>query len=171
MTSMLPAGPTDLLERRLAAAENAVRRYCGWHIAPVIDDELVLDGSGTRTLFVPSLRVDSILSCEVGGVPVDVETLEWSGDGYLRRSCGVWPDRLRAVKLSIRHGFESAPEVVEIVHEMAERAMSAVGGRVRETAGGVSIANATTAPGVSGGVVLMEHERVQLEPYRIHRGT
>ena len=37
----------------IQAAEGAVRRYCGWHIAPVATETLVLDGTGTR-LALPS---------------------------------------------------------------------------------------------------------------------
>ena len=157
---------TDPLARRISAAERRVRDYCGWHVAPVIEQNLILDGSGARSLFVPSLRVLEVISCTVNGQEIDPDTLEWSGDGFLRRDCG-WPDRLRSVRLTIRHGFDEAPELSEIIHEMAERAMSATGGRTREQAGGVSITNALVAPGVSGGVVLMEHEKATLDRYRL----
>lgn len=163
----LPIIPeTDPYQRRLIAAENRIRRYCGWHIAPVIEQTVVLDGSGSTALFVPTLKLRSIASCKVNGVDVDPATLEWSEDGFLRRACG-WPDRLRSVELTIEHGFEEAPEIAELIMEIAERAGTAVGGRTREQAGGVSISNALVAPGVSGGVVIMDHEKATLDKYKL----
>ena len=114
----LPQSPgTDPYQRRLIAAENRVRRYCGWHISPVIEQTVVLDGSGSTALFVPTLKLRSVTACKVNGVDVDPATLEWSEDGFLRRSCG-WPDRLRSVELTIEHGFEEAPEVAELIMEI-----------------------------------------------------
>lgn len=165
LTSGLPA---DKLERRLAAAEKRVRRYCGWHIAPVITETFTLDGSGTHRLFLRTLRVEDIESVKLNGVDLDLDTLEWSQDGYLRRRQG-WPDRLRSIEVAMSHGFEEAPDVAEIVLEMAARAMTAVGGRTQEQAGGVSLANARVAPGVSGGVVLMDHEKQTLDAYKLER--
>ena len=165
----LPVSPeTDPAQRRLAAAESRVRRYCGWHIAPTIEQNILLDGSGKTSLFVPTLKLKSVDSCKVNGVVVDVSTLEWSENGYLRRPCG-WPDKLRSVELTITHGFEEAPEVAELILEIAERAGTAVGGRTREQAGGVSISNALVAPGVSGGIVIMDHEKAVLDKYRLPR--
>lgn len=164
--SLVDPDPVGREIDRLIAAERMVRNYCGWHIAPVVTQRLVLDGSGSKSLFVPSLRVLNITACSVGEQELDVDELEWSGDGFLRRSCG-WPDRLRSVKLTLEHGFTTAPDVAEIVMEIAARAASSMGGRTRESAGGVSISNALTAPGVSGGVVLMAHEKEALASYRI----
>lgn len=163
----LPQSPeTDPYQRRLVAAENRVRRYCGWHIAPVVEQTIVLDGSGSVALFVPTLKLRSVTACKVNGVDIDPTTLEWSEDGFLRRACG-WPDRLRSVELTIEHGFEEAPEVAELIMEIAERAGTAVGGRTREQVGAVSISNALVAPGVSGGIVIMEHEKALLDKYKL----
>jgi hypothetical protein len=150
----------------LAAAEAAVRKYCGWHIAPVITQDLVLDGSGTASLFIKSLRVVDITAAECDGVTLDPATLEWSEAGFVRASCR-WPDKLRAVKLTVRHGFDEAPDVVAIVRAIAARASASPTGVVREQAGAVSLSMSLTAPGVSGGVVLMDHERRMLDNYRI----
>ena len=43
----------------LAAAE-AVRSYCGWHIAPAVEETVTLDGSGGRHLLLPSLHVTEV---------------------------------------------------------------------------------------------------------------
>lgn len=167
--SLLPVPAASLtIEDRLDAAERQIRNYCGWHIAPVVTQDLVLNGSGSQSIFVPSLKIVRVISCVADGHSLDPESLEWAEEGFLRRSCGTWPDKLRSVRLTIEHGFEDAPDVAALIREVAERSMTAKGGRVREAAGGVSITNATVASGVAGGVVLMEHEKVNLEPYRIH---
>jgi hypothetical protein len=51
-------------ERNLAAAEAAVRAYCGWHIAPAVIEDVVLDGSGTRSLFLRTLRLRDVIAAE-----------------------------------------------------------------------------------------------------------
>lgn len=162
--SLLSAGsakPTNL-----EAAEAAVRSYCGWHIAPAVIEDVVLDGTGTRSLFLKTLRLRNVLAAEVSGVLVDPLSLEWSEAGFLRAP-GIFPDRLRSVKLTIEHGFDSVPDVAQIVRDIAARADAAPGGVVREQAGAVSITNSLTATGVSGGVVLMDHERRMLDKYRL----
>lgn len=169
VASLLPAVSADRYDDYLKAAEAAVRSYCGWHIAPLVTESFVLDGTGSRTLFVPSLRVTDVTAAENDGDVLDVTTLEWSADGFLRAP-GVWTRKLRGVKLTLTHGFDAVPEVAEVVRSVADRAKSSPGGVVREQAGSVSLQYSATAPGVSGGVVLMAHERAQLDPYRIVRG-
>ncbi len=164
--SLLPAVSANRETDYLAAAEAQVRAYCGWHIAPVIAESLVLDGTGTRSLFVRTLRLLTVTAAEVDGVILDPLTLEWSEAGFIRAP-GIWVDKLRTVKLTVTHGFESVPDVVEIVRAIAARASASPTGVVREQAGAVSIGFSLTAPGVSGGVVLMDHERRMLDKYRI----
>lgn len=167
--SLLPTPSADPAADDLAAAEAAVRKYCGWHIAPVISQDLVLDGSGTGTLFVKSLRLVNVTSAVVDGVVLDVSTLEWSEAGFLRVP-GRWPDKLRSVRLTIEHGFDEAPDVVAVIRGIAARASASPTGVVREQAGAVSVSMSQVAPGVAGGVVLMDHEKRMLEPYRIVGG-
>lgn len=167
--SLLPAVNADRNIDYLSAAEAAVRAYCGWHISPVIAESVVLDGTGARTLFVKTLRLVSITAATVDGTVVDPLTLEWSEAGFVR-AAGVWPDKFRSVSLSITHGFDTVPDVVEIVRAIAARAASAPTGVVREQAGAVSVSLSQVAPGVSGGVVLMDHERRMLDRYRISGG-
>ena len=163
--SLLPPANADPQEN-LTAAEAAVRAYCGWHIAPVITEEVVLDGSGTSTLFVQTLRLKNIIAAEASGTVLDPAALEWSEAGFIRAQ-GIWPDRLRSVKLTVEHGFDAAPDVAAIIRAIAERASASPGGVVREQLGGRSISLSMVAPGVSGGVVLMDHERRMLDRYRV----
>lgn len=167
--SLLPQASADPAVDDLAAAEAAVRSYCGWHVAPVIIEDVVLDGSGTASLFVKSLRLVNVLAASVDGVALDVSSLEWSAAGFLRAP-GKFPDKLRSVRLTIEHGFNDVPDVVATVRSIAARATASPTGVVREQAGAVSLSMSLTAPGVSGGVVLMDHERRMLDRYRIPGG-
>jgi hypothetical protein len=167
--SILSTPSADPATDDLAAAEAIVRNYCGWHIAPVINEDLVLDGTGTASLFVKSLRLLNVTAATVDGTVLDTATLEWSEAGYLRIT-GAWPDKLRSVALTIEHGFDDVPDVVSVIRSIAARASASPTGVVREQAGAVSISMSMVAPGVSGGVVLMDHERRMLDKYRITGG-
>ena len=48
------------------AAQGAVRRHCGWHVAPSVTETLRVDGYGGRTLILPSKHVTAIASVIVG---------------------------------------------------------------------------------------------------------
>lgn len=172
MESMVKTPGPVRLQDYLAAAEQAVRAYCGWHVAPVIEESLTLDGTGTNTLFIPSLRVVSIAAISNGGQALDPATLEWSANGFARLPSGYrWTERLRGVTLQLRHGFAEAPDLVEMMRAMAARAESSPDTIARVQVGMVSQTPSMVAPGVAGGVVLMAHEREMLGPYRLRAGN
>jgi hypothetical protein len=75
------------------------------------------------------------------------------------------------VKLTIEHGFDEVPDVASMIRSIAARASASPTGVVREQAGAVSISMSMVAPGVSGGVVLMDHERRMLDKYRVTGGS
>lgn len=169
MESLLQPASSNRAQDYLTGAETAVRRFCGWHVAPTIDQTLVLDGSGAGTIFVPTLHVEDITSCTNDGQAIDVATLEWSAGGYLRAPEGrIWSSRLRGVRIQILHGYDEASDVGEMIRAIAARAASAPDAYIREQAGGVQLAPSMTAPNVAGGVVLMDHERKMLEPYKLY---
>lgn len=167
LPSMLEPSSTDRAIRARNSAEAAVRDYCGWHVAPVIVSELVLDAPGVRTLFLPSLKVIEIIEFSVNGVPVDVDALEWSENGFVR-AARLWPDRLRAIRVKFEHGFEDVPAIGGVISAVAERDLASPSGAVRERANQVSIDHSQVAPGVSGGIALMAHETALLDKYNLH---
>lgn len=172
MESLLPQASNDRNAEYLAAAEAAVRAYCGWHVAPVIEETLTLDGSGENALFLPSLRVESIIAANNDGTDLNPDDLEWSAKGYLRAPFAFyWTNRLRGVRIQLRHGFAEVPDIVEIVRAMAARAANSPDTSIRDQVGTVSTFASQTAQGVAGGVVLMEHERKMLQRYRIRGGA
>lgn len=140
-------------DARIAAATAAVRRYCGWHIAPVLEHTFTVDGAGWQVM-LPTLRLVDVLEVLQDDVTVDLDTLEWSHDGYIR---GLSTYKLRGVQVTIQHGFESAPDLAQIVSEVAGRAQ--VSG-VKS----MQLGNRTVTYAEPG---LMMHEQLALAAYRL----
>lgn len=148
------------------AAMGAIRRYCGWHIAPVISQTLILDGSGRQVLLLPTLRLKSVEAVKEHGRAVPLDGIEWSHKGILRRRTR-WTDRLRGVEVSLHHGFDDTPQLSALVVSVAERARASPAGVVSESAGAVNIRFSTFGSGAAGAVALMEHEYALLDQYRL----
>lgn len=152
-------------------SQAAIRRYCGWHIAPAATQTLTLDGPGGRHLWLPSLHVNSITSVTNAGVEVDmVNGADWSETGYLELRSGCWTRRPRQIVVTLNHGFEDAPaDLVEVVVSIASRAASSPSGAVEESTGPFRAKWAAVAPGVAGGLALLQHERDILDLYKLPR--
>lgn len=125
-------------QRNIDAAVEAARRYCGWHVTPVAeDDEVVLDGSGTPMLLLPTLRLVSVTAVSENGVELDVEdfALGYSSvgrpDGRLyKRSGSRWAAGHGNIRVIYTHGFESAPDWEAAVLSFADRmSQEPTGGR------------------------------------------
>lgn len=158
------AGTSDLY---MEGAQGAIRRYCGWHVYPVITESIVLDGSGRSVLRLKTLQLLEITAFSENGVALDPATLEWSQAGYLERRHGAFTRRLRGIRATIRHGFEDAPELQALVITIAERAKASPAGVVQEAAGAVNIRFSTFGSGAAGGVALMAHEYALLDLYQL----
>jgi hypothetical protein len=85
--------------RMLAAALLAARRAVGWHVSPVLtDQEITLDGPGSRILWLPARKVTALTSVFEDEVELDVDDLSLSaGSGpyrvrplALRKKSGRW---------------------------------------------------------------------------------
>lgn len=151
------------VDRLLASASAAVRRFCGWHVAPATDATLVVDGSGGRDLMLPTLSLNSVASVLEAGVPVDPMWFEWTASGWLRKPAGRWTGQLRGVVAEVNHGFADAADVVELACRIAARSAVTPAGVVREQALTQSVQYAT-----AGGVALMADEKADLSLYRLH---
>lgn len=157
----LASTPRGVDPAQFEAAAESVRAYCRWHVAPVIEETLVLDGGGARRLILPTLRVVEILSLEVDGHEVDDP--EWSAAGIL---FGRFPDRPRSVKVTMRHGFDECPlgvgEVVASVARAAEIGRMPTTIQVDDARVGYGAAPTPVADtGWASG------QRRQLDPYRL----
>jgi hypothetical protein len=166
-------GPDPGNVDRYEAAQAAVRRFCGWHVAPVIEQTFTVDGPGGHVLALPTLRLVDVLAVSQDGVEFtadEIAAMDWSHDGYIRAPLQVmdWPDdwrwhpgrwtkRLRGVQVTIVHGFESTPELEALIADLASRATTGV--VVRKQIGNRSVE--FTPPG------LLQHEKDMLAKYRL----
>lgn len=155
----------------LKAAHGVVRRFCGWHVAPVIDETLTLDGSGGRDILLPSLRVLQLTSVMNDGVDVTTQ-VDTSHAGILRLTSGTWTNRLGRVIVTLTHGYEldEVPEVAAIIAGVAKRGPNS--GRVdaSESTNGSSRGGFVDR-GAPISVPLTLTEQEALSTYRLEWGT
>ncbi|WPM94258.1 head-tail adaptor [Arthrobacter phage Marchesin] len=153
----------------LDGASAGLRRFAGWHIAPVLEETLVGDGPGGRLLVLPTGRLVSVVSVDNAGETVDITTVDASAAGMLELQSGWWSSRFGAVSVRVRHGYDLADveDVRQIVKQVTSNALSSPMGATREQAGTVSISWATTAPGVSGGLSLLQRDLEVLGRFKI----
>lgn len=141
------------LVRALAAASSRFRGAVRHHVSAVVDDETVLDGNGRSALLLPATPVTAVKELLLDGVAlVDGDDFEWSSaDGRLRRLCGVWPDRLRCLRIVWDHGFTVVPEdIAEVVIDQARAQYAVLPGVQTRQVGGQSVTfGATASTGVT----------------------
>lgn len=144
----------------LAGATQAIQNFCGWHIAPAKEVTVQLDGGG-RILYLPSLKVNSLTSVSINGTAIDLSLLEWSRvTGNVRYKSGCWfPETWGGIEVVFNSGYQTVPaDLKQIVLQVASAALSSPTGATREQAGQVSMQWATTAPGVAGGLSLLDRD-------------
>ncbi|WP_439030220.1 hypothetical protein [Gordonia terrae] len=119
--------PSDLSSHggTLEAVCDDIRRYCGWHIAPVIESAVVtLDHLGDRVLTLPTLHVTEVASV-VDADGYVIEGYTWSDDGLLYREHG-WPRGYRSVTVTFSHGLAATPRgVVDVALDMVRDRVNA----------------------------------------------
>lgn len=148
----------------LAALEQAsavVENYLGQPVELVEDDEIVLDGSGTKVLLLPAFPVTEVTSVLVDGDALDGDDYEWSKTGELRRR-GSWPAALRSVEVTYSHGYAAVPAVIVAV-------VSALAGRIYGTPLTVrqeSMGSYSVTYSGNGGPSLQAAELMMLDAYR-----
>lgn len=119
MADLAPADlPEEVLARFVdeAAAQTAIdvalavaRRYCGWHVSPVVEETFELDGSGGRVLSPPTMNLISVSSVTENGVAVDVAKLDISRrKGTLTKPFGKWTSRDGGITVVCTHGYTEA---------------------------------------------------------------
>lgn len=141
--------------------------YCGWHIAPSITEDVLLDGTLATVLRLPTLHLtalNSLVICETTIVDVDDHAqVEWSQAGYLRRRAG-FGGQLRGVAANITHGYDDMPlDVQAVIDGLASRAAYPSSPYVQ--VGQVRVA--TDASGLPLGGSLTSVEQSVLDRYRL----
>ena len=153
----------------LNVASGQIRKHAGWSITQEVLTDQVVDGTGRRSILLPTLRLTAVASVSEGGTLLvyDVD-YTWTREGRLVRN-GRWRHEARIVTASYTHGFAAgAPELDDVkgvcldvagsVYDNPTALRSYTVGAVSETyAGG----------GVDLGAGLTDAHRKALAPYRL----
>lgn len=158
---MLKAGDPRLVAA-CASASAAVRGYCRWHVAPVIEETITVDGSGGEVLQLPSMRVVDVIEVKVSGAPVPADQFSWSAAGLLELHGKRFPKRYRSVEVTFQHGFDAAPDLSGIASQVARFALASPMGRTREQAGQIAV-----SWGTAQGMAWSESMLEMMKPYRL----
>ena len=155
------------IEPAIAAASAAIRAYCGWHVAPVLDCSITLDGEA-GDIWLPTNALASVTSAKVGGEDVTVTGSNRRGRVRLaHKTCG-----LGNVAIDYVAGYDIAacPDLMGVVVQrvMASVAMTTYGVS-QETAGGVSISYSGSALSDLGSAFLPDSVKAALSTYRLVR--
>jgi len=107
------------LDRGLAIA----RRWCGWPVTPAVtDDEVTLDGPGSRLLVLPTFKLVELTAVAEDGTAVDVDELLWSARGLVRKASGApWSADYGSIVVTMTHGFAEAPDFDVAVLSVIDR--------------------------------------------------
>lgn len=154
---------TEVAAQYAPAVSAMIRGLCGWHVAPVIDDEVWIGPPHAGPLHAPTLQLIEVKSLSVGGRPLQVRS--WNRYGVINCEQFWSNDDVVAV---IRHGFEKVPpEIVNLASLAALRAASSPLGVTREQLGAHSVSFTLTGQQSSGSLVVLESEMSMLAPYML----
>ena len=165
---LLPSGRSFDNQWWVRAAQNAIRRDAGWHVAPSFSETLRLDGYGGTRLLLPSKHVTEISEIRVDGEAV--RGYSWSEAGTVEYA-GGWPDRPGCIEVDLTHGWDAdeVPEIAALILAIGKRARS-MPGVASQSVNGASVAY-HSAGGAPLAVPLLQIERDQLAPYRLNWGV
>lgn len=146
------------VEYALAAASQAVRNACGWHISPSMSCTANVTASG-RMVKLPANYVSDVAS--VG----DLESFEWSRKGVIVADC--LPRGLDGVAVAYTAGYdaEAVPDLTMTIAGIVEGVMAVAPGVASESADGVSISYSATASSVANS--LTSQQMAALAPYKL----
>lgn len=167
LKSML--GPEN--EASLKSAESLVRRFCGWHIAPNLEQTIIPRPAEGGVLYLPTMAMTELVGITVDGHPLGADELAdvwWDSSGMLERP-GGWPRRPRAVVVTIRHGFDmdEVGDVAELIRNTSERNDVVKNGLQRVQVGN----RASSFAHEAGRMHLTPSQKDLLAPYVLGRGV
>lgn len=152
------------------AAQATIRRYCGWHVAPVVHETLRVTAFGGHTLLIPSKHIVDIHAVTCGVVDL-TDDIDWDEGGILRLDTACWPDKLGGVSIDLTHGYDplDVPDVIMLMETIARRARSQPG-VASQSVNGASVSY-YSAGGAPLSVPLLDIEKQMLDPYRLNWGA
>jgi hypothetical protein len=162
----MPPTPSGVDEEAWRAAVSAIRGYCGWHIAPVVTEDIKVDGSGGGLLLLPTRFLSNVTGVINDDVVVLDEDVHWSPRGTVRiANRGTWTlSTYGSVQMTITHGYEDfPPEVLAVARSLAKNGDGSPGGKLTSGPHSVELSAAAMA---GAGSLSAAHERA-LRRYRI----
>lgn len=150
-------------QTHIEAATQAVRDYCGWHIAPSQEDVQVIVPTGSSSIFLRSLHVTAIDTItSVGTTFVADEDYVWTADGTLTRATG-WRI-LDPVTVTFTHGYDEFPaNVRQVIVALAQRSIDNPSGRIQTTAPGTYADVFATV----GAIPMTDQDKDNLAAYKL----
>ena len=168
MTGNRWAGNQASVAMALAAASQAVRDHCKWHVAPVLTCRTTITPEGARVLQLPCLHLAAITAATEEGQDLDPAAFQIQDEGIIRKADGSrFTCDWSGLTVTYRAGFPASSLLQAIVAQIAENRLAAPGGVREEHAGQVGITYNQTASGVSGGTTLLDRDREMLSAYKL----
>lgn len=154
-----------LAAQAVTAASDAVRNYCGWHVAPAMACTVRAVGGG-RVLNLPWRGMRSVESVTVCGTVVPSTAYTWAQNGIIRRLDGFyWPHRWD-IEVKATAGYDTPAILKQVCAQIAGNAIAAPMGVKEEHAGQVGITY-NAAGGIAGGVTLTARDMACLDAFRV----
>lgn len=150
-----------------------VRAYCGWIIAPNVDESVTIDGDGTRLVLLPTLYLRSVsavrlIAADATETALASASYEWSVAGRLRRVDGSgWPCRYRSIEVDFEHGYDEMPLDVQAVIDRVTALGEEMGDTSQLLSAVGSVSYAVGVEGLRNVPLLSESSRAVLDRYRI----
>lgn len=143
-------------ESAIEAASAAIRNFCGWHVAPVLQCSADLTAEGRLTR-IPARLVVSVSAVLDGTEELAAGQYEARSDGLLRRTCyKKWSSAWQSIHVEYAAGYEltACADLVDMVARIADGVASIPMGVASETAGNVSISYSSAASAIAAQQVL-----------------
>lgn len=138
----------------LNGVSQAIRDYCGWHVAPKLTCKAIVPDSAH--VILPSMGVTELTET--------VPTVE----PHYANSYGVIDMRRQALlEVTYVAGFDMVDALKQAAYQIAANHLVATAGLREEHAGQVGATYNQTDSGVSGGVRLLASDKAMLAPYKL----
>lgn len=160
----------------IAAAESAVRNYCGWHLYPsttcqlsttLFDRRVTAVGSG-YLIQLPARFVSAVSHVSIAGVEYTTFVLETNGILRLY-NVASWLPPQSAVLVNYTAGLPDAfmDSIKDIIAHRVTHALANSYGVMSEAAGGVSVTYNANWINSSRATALPTDNKEVLEPYKL----
>lgn len=172
------------IEPNIKSATRSIQNYCGWHIYPNLECEMVYNVLDLRDCFIGSdllIQLPSTFVTEITSVLINakLENNVWTGDnitdfdfsesGLLRLFSINGIDRRSRIRIVFKSGLDSSQ--MDVLKELtANRVIHAVTssfGVTSESAGGVSVTYNSSWAGNTRSTALPDDNKEILNVYRV----